>query len=280
MSKKSRKSTSYSSEEIAYRRSILNSHKSLTQFLSKYIINHLFKLFDKTNQYNVPSITDYVAIVRKEMGLDDTNVEITSKLYTINPKSRNDSRQGLHLQIKKNGRDFLHLSLFITPVRTGNTTQGMIHFSKNVYVPLNKKITIDKSLLYAIIKVEERKPHSLHFSLGTGQNTSGLPNIPLHEIEIKQEMEAILITLNRLFDEHHAWYIGNTKRNMEVHLQVNNTLHIMQKKELPYEHNKTKTTTFMNIEPNFPFHSLPSKSSWRIHSTLKKQKSKPNIDNI
>lgn len=280
MPKKSRKFTSYTPEELVIRKLVLDSHVILGQFLSKYIINHLFKFFDKTNQYNVPSITDYVEIVRKEMGLDDTNVEINSKLYTINPKSKNESRQGLHLQIKKKGRDFLHLSLFITPMRSGNTTQGMIHFSKNIYVPLNKTINIDKRLVYAIIKVEERKPHSLYFSLGTGQNTVSLPNTNLYEKEIKQEMEAILITLNRLFDEHHAWYIGNPKRNTEVHLQVNNTLHIMQKKELPYTHNKNKTTTFMDIESNFPFHSLPSKSLSQMRSTLKKKRSNPYSNNI
>ena len=68
MPKKSRKST-YTPEELEIRKLVLDSHAILGQFLSKYIINHLFKFFDKTNQYNVPSITAYVEIVRKEMGV-------------------------------------------------------------------------------------------------------------------------------------------------------------------------------------------------------------------
>jgi hypothetical protein len=260
------KSNNNISEEILKRREVLSSHIILGKYFSRSIINELFKLFDKTN--NTPSIIDYLESVRNEMGLNRVNVEITSKLYTINPKSKNDSRQGLHLQIKRDGVDFLHLSLFITPVHTGNKTQGMIHFSKNIYVSSKRKL--DKSLAYAIIKVEDRPPHSLHFIVGTGQNTIGLPNVNKYDKEIKQEMEAILITLNRLFDEHHEWYIGRSN-NTEIHMNVNNTLYLMQHKKLPYQHNQTKTQPFMKIETNFPFHSLLSKpSTYREHTKRKK----------
>jgi hypothetical protein len=279
MSRSSTKKPLYSDAELQERKTVLDSHHILGKFLTRNILNELLKMFDHTSQYNSKKITNILQNVRKEQMLNNSNIEIKSEFYNINPKPNkpNDHRHGLHLQLIKNGNEFLHLTIFLEPGSIEPTSQGMIHFSKNIYTtPKLSKST--KHLPYAVIKVEQISPKSLHFTLGTGHDTKDLQHINRYNTDIKKEMNAMLTTLNRLFNENDELYIGKPKNMIDIHQYTNNTLRIINDK-LPLYNRNNKGNYYIQHNKNFHYYKPSTKKSNRKYSTRKSHTTRKNIYN-
>lgn len=140
-----------------------------------------------------------------KQGLDDTNVLIESEVYGYTVENST-----LYLSIKKNNKDFIHLTIHVAPKELKPTKTGLIHIYKEIYKNINT--SIPKQLLYTLISVKQPidKPHSLEFSIADGYNTIGIPNAHIYDPEIQQEMNVIITVLNNIFDENNEeYYIGN-----------------------------------------------------------------------
>ncbi len=166
-------------------------------------------------------INEYLKEERKLRGLGEENVEIVNYVYN---EDINDPT--LHLGIIKNNKDFLHLTIHLSPNSLDAKDNGMIHFKKDLYV--EKRGTISKTKIkkyvYALIAVEKPadKLKSLEFSIADGYSTPMVTNSHIYDSEIQEEMDAIISLLNKLFDENNnELYIGNIK---EIHKKTNTVL--------------------------------------------------------
>lgn len=200
----------YSQVELLRRDKILRTQLLLNKLLNANTINALINLFDKY-KHNLKSdskITRYIENERKMQGLNSNNVEIISYVYGYNNK-----KSTLHLGIKKNSQDYLHLTIHLSPDRLDPKHTGMIHIYKDIYRAVNSKTP--KRLLYSLIEVKQptNKPDSLIFSIGDGFTTSGVQNSHIYDPELQQEMNVIITVLNLIFDEDNEYYIGNRKNN-------------------------------------------------------------------
>jgi hypothetical protein len=175
-----------------------------------HIINSLINLFNtsKRNFKSYPKIVKYIEEERDKQGLSSAHVEISSEVYGYN-----DENSTLHLKIKKNNMEFLHLTIHISPAGLNPKDTGMIHIYKDIYRAINSKTP--RRLLYSLIEVKQptNKPNSLVFSIADGITTSGVQNSHIYDQELQQEMNVIITVLNRIFDEDDEYYIGNNKNN-------------------------------------------------------------------
>lgn len=216
----------FTKEELEKRNIIMQSQLLLGNFLNVDIINRLIHLFDKHTSINgTPKIHNYIENERHIRGLDPS-ITVSNEVHGTD---KNDST--LHLQLKKDGIDFIHLTIHLVVHTIHPQDSGMIHIAKNIYKKKNSRSTKIKS--YAIILVEQPpgKPDSLHFSIGDGYNTPHVKNANVYDSIIQQEMDVIITVLNRIFDENNnEFYIGNPReQNYHIHLTINTILENMNR---------------------------------------------------
>ena len=120
----------YTQTQLNERSAIIQSQKLFGNFLDADIINKLIQLFDNknTNIGKNDKITKYIEDERRKQGLDNTNVLIESEVYGYTRKNST-----LHLLIKKNNIDFIHLTIHISPEDLPPQHSTMIHISKDIY---------------------------------------------------------------------------------------------------------------------------------------------------
>jgi len=148
------------------------------------------------------TIRNYIEEERTRKGLDASTVTIDAEVSGYN---RNKSM--LYLAIKKNGKMFVHLSIHLTMHKLEPQCNGMIHIAKDIY-----KISGSKQF-YALISVKQPadKPQSLEFWIADGYTTAGVPAASMYDHEVQQEMDVILLVLNKMFDENNMeYYVGKT----------------------------------------------------------------------
>jgi len=174
-------------------------------------------------------------------------VNITSFVYGT---KRSDTT--LHLQIKKENEDFIHLSMHMAPewLSTGEKDNGIVHIYKDVY---EKYVSKRKAYtLYAIYSLSHppNKPNSLIFSITQGYSTSLYPSAPSsfqsaivkYDDDVKREMDIITIVLNKLFDEDNIdYYIGDYHKKYPIN--INNPVKLQQLSEI----NNTINNVLNNI---------------------------------
>jgi hypothetical protein len=198
----------YTQAQLDERSKIIESQTLFGKFLDAEIINKFIHLFDNknTNIDKNDKITKYIEDERSKQGLDISNVLVESEVYGYTVKNST-----LHLQIKKNNKDFIHLTIHISPEDLPPQHSTMIHISKDIY----KEMAIPSKLkrtMYALISIKQPidKPNSLEFSIADGYNTVGVPDAHLYDPEIQKEMNVIITVLNKIFDENNEeYYIGN-----------------------------------------------------------------------
>lgn len=211
----------YSPNQIRQRDTIIQSQKQFWNFLDSNMINKLIHLFDTPTKIPKSTMSKYIENARKEKALNTSNVSVNSYVY-----GQKESKPSLGLEIKKNNKKFIHLSIHLAPGSLKPTDNGPIHFSKNIYRIIgtnSKQDSGNRKLIYAIILVSQPadKPRSLEFSIATGYTTPGVEN-PIYDHELQQEMNVIITVLNRLFDENNAeFYIGNEDKLFPIHNNTN-----------------------------------------------------------
>lgn len=211
----------YNNNQIVKRTKFLQSHKKLGCYLNSNIINILVNLFDITND-STYKIVDYIDNERKKRDMD-TNVTVVSEIY-----GEDNDNSTLYLGIRKNNKDFIHLTIHLCLDTLNSDKHGMIHIRKNVFK--NRKLLSSrkfKKFGYALISVEnpENKPNSLIFSIADGITTPGVKHEFICDDEIKKEMDVIITVLNRLFDENDPdYYIGNKNKLFPIHNKTNAVL--------------------------------------------------------
>jgi hypothetical protein len=210
------------------RNDIIKSQIHFGNFLNADIINKLIHLFDeKYNNYvnKNHKITKYIENERKIEGLDSNNVKILSYVY-----GETKENSTLFLQIKKNNKDFIHLTIHLIPRNLNPDLAGIIHIDKNIYKIKSKNKIKNKS--YALIYVNRpiNKQRSLEFSIADGYTTLGVTNANKYDSEIQKEMNIIITVLNRLFDEdNQEYYIGNKNIIYPIHNKTNLVLNNINK---------------------------------------------------
>lgn len=208
----------YTKKELDKRKTILQSQIKFTCFLNLDMINLLIYLFDHKNQNDDnPKIIKYIQDERKVKGLNSSNITIEHKVY-----GEYSDSSTLHLGIRKNNRDILHLSIHLCVKNLEPKHTGVIHIYKNIYRILNP--LLQKKILYALISIEQppNKPNSLKFSISDGYTTPGVNNAKLYDLEIQKEMDIIITVLNKLFDEDNSeYYIGNKNKLIPIHDKTN-----------------------------------------------------------
>jgi hypothetical protein len=152
----------YTQTQLNERSKIIESQKLFGNFLDADIINKLVYLFDNTYNNSIDKndkIKKYIEDERKKQGLDNTNVLIKSEVYGYD-----DDNSTLHLSIKKNNTDFIHLTIHISPADLPPQYSTMIHISKDIYKK-RSNLTVSKKTMYALISVQQPtgKPNSLEF---------------------------------------------------------------------------------------------------------------------
>jgi hypothetical protein len=197
------------------------------------MINRLNALFKNNGR-----VTEFVKEERRRRGLDEANTTIESMVYGTD---RNNST--LLLIIKRDGKEFIHLTIHLSPKELGFTIKstGIVHIVKNIY---NKHVSRKKDYLakstYAVYR-PQGKAHSLQFRIVERYTTPEIPekpeivsNIEKYDEEVKQEMDVLTSVLNKLFDEDdREHYVGDydavhhilhNKRANHVESNTNNIL--------------------------------------------------------
>jgi hypothetical protein len=208
--------STFTPTQLSVRQQIINSHALFLKYLDSNNINKLIHLFTNGD------IIKYIDDERKIRGLYDPNLTIKSILFGTD---KNDST--LLLEIKKNNKVLVHISIHLVAKQFNPQHTGLIHMYKNIH-KLKKKNILKKPLLYALIKVEHpvNKPHSLSFSIADGYTTNqSIKNAAKYDPEIQKEMDVIITVLNRIFDEDNKdYYIGDTNKLYYIHNKTNNVL--------------------------------------------------------
>ena len=241
------------------RTQIIQSQKQLWNILDLQLIINLVELF------NSKSLATYIINERKLQGLSDEDISVNSYIYGYGHKAKNPT---LHLQIKKNDKDYLHLSIHLVANKLDPRNAGLIHFKKNVY---NKKIP--KKALYALISVHQpiQKPNSLEFSIADGYTTPGTQNAHLYDPNLQKEMDVIITVLNRLFDEENEdYYIGNQKLVTPIHKNINTVLENMNSRTQYVERKNKDIKQFPLLNNSIPF-TINRKT---VRKTLKQHRNK------
>lgn len=198
------------------KKNIINSHLLFGDIFDLYSINRVVNLF------TTGTIARYVEQERTNNNLSNVGVDIISYIY-----GTNTGNTTLHLQIKKQKKDFIHLSIHLAPgwLTSGTKDNGIVHIYKDIYdTNVYKK---KKYLLYAIYRLEHppNKPGSLQFSIDHGYSTTSYPSaspnfnsdIKQYDSEVKQEMDVITNVLNKLFDEDNIdYYIGDYHKKYPI----------------------------------------------------------------
>jgi hypothetical protein len=190
-------------QNLSNKINILQSHRCFGNRLNQHIINALINLFDTKSDKR---IIDYINAERKIRGLNTTDISIDSFLYGENTKNPN-----LMILVKKNGIDFIHLTIHLCIKGLNPKGSGIIHFFKDVYNINKTNKSFDRKDFYSIIfvKVPENKPNSLVFSI---KDNKSAPLYAKHENiqQIKKEFDVVIDVLNKLFDEYNQeYYVGN-----------------------------------------------------------------------
>jgi hypothetical protein len=195
----------YSQQELNNREKIFQTHKYIIEFMDKYTLNNLINLFDISNNDN---IVKYIENERRKRGLDSSNVSFQSEIY-----GENVNNSTLFFMIKKNGNDYLHLTIHLSIKSLNPKRDGIIHMKKNYYKEKNN---------YALILISKlnNKPDSLVFSIANGYNTPDIKNAQIYDPEIQKEMDVIIHVLNRIFDEEDEIYVGKMNRLITTHNKI------------------------------------------------------------
>jgi hypothetical protein len=258
-----RKPIAYTPEQLYKKQMTLRSQLLFGKFLDTDIITRLINLFDNKN-YTTPKIDKYIEDERKAQNLDSTNVKIKSEHY-----KGSDNDTTLHLQISKNGVDFIHLSMHLIPRTINVDKAGLLHIFKDIY--RNLGVTYSQSnKLYALIDVEQPKdkPNSLVFSIDKDYyktNVSNITNTSRLDIEINEEMNVIIRVLNRLFDE----------KNTEYYVGDRNKILLINDKNI---NNKNKNKSVNKVLNNINKHSiLVSRKNKGTRTIIGRNTNKPNF---
>ncbi len=233
----------YTPDELVKRNKIIQSQIQFGNFLDSDIINKLVNLFDANNKTDI-SIVKYIENERKLRKYNTSNIEIKSDVYDIDKKNPT-----LFVKIIKNGTEIIHLSIHLIANKLKPQNTGLIHFKKDIYKKINKKI--QNKLLYALISVTvpPNKPKSLEFKIADGYNTpSNVKNINKYDSDIQKEMDTIISVLNRLFNEKDTeFYIGNPNILYSIHRNTNNILNNINK----HSKHTTRKNKWIKILPNY-----------------------------
>lgn len=164
--------------------------------------------------------------------MTNDNIKIKTESY-----GQTNNNSSLYIGIIKNGIDFLHLTIHLSPSGLNSDNHGMIHFCKDIYIETmmqNKVLSKNKikrqfgKQLYALISVQKpyNKPNSLEFSINNNFLKTNLPNANIYDTQLDDEMNVILRVLNRLFNEKNDdFYVGDKTKLVPIH---NNTNAILQ----------------------------------------------------
>lgn len=208
----------------------------LSNIFDRFVLNRLVSWFSNNGK-----VTEFVRRVRRQMGLDEDNVTIESKVYGM---EKNNSTLLLH--IKKNEIPFIHLSIHLAPKYMYNehSSSGFVHIVKDIYMnyDINPYMECLIKTVYGILQPEE-KPHSLYFipylrkctreqlhsiSVHPSRNKTDLIKaVDIYEDDIQQEMKVITTVLNKMFDEDDPeHYVGDYNALHPYHpIQVDEPIH-------------------------------------------------------
>ena len=206
----------YPPANILLRQQILNTQPLFLKFLSLSSINILVHLFDENclckNRHYVrnkkqvhPTISHILQEERKKLKIK-SNVTISSY---VNKHKNKPGSSTLGLHVKKDGEDFIHLSIHLAPKKLDPAKEGILHFRKDIFTV--KRSSRDIDMHYALIMVEQPNEDTLRFSIGYGYDTPLSP-IATSAIdkELQNEMNAIINVLNKLFNPSDKYYINNS----------------------------------------------------------------------
>lgn len=253
----------FTQTQLLYRGKILQSHANFIKFFDKYTIHALVNLFNTKCNTCKDKITTYLAEERSQRGLHDDNVIINSEVYgTI------VGNTGLNLTVKKDNKDYVHLSIHLTFKSLKPQQAGIIHIYKDFYESLDPNIS--KKKLYALILVvpSQTKPNTLEFSIADGYNTPNIENAAMYDVEMQKEMDSILSVLNNLFDEdNEEFYIGSPGKIIHIHNKVNSVLTDLN------SHSKYATR---RNKCKLMFNTVSNNISMRINMSKNKPKPKKN----
>jgi hypothetical protein len=186
----------------------------------------------------------------------------------------------LHLGIKKNGDDFIHLSIHLSLNELKDSSAGMIHIKKDIYKNLKPtqlliSKTKFKNFLYALIavKVPENKLNSLEFSIDDQEFIT--PHVKkefLCDSEIKNESIAMINVLNKLFDENNKeMFIGEVSRNIPHKYNTRNPFPIHNKTNLILKGINAHTNHFTRKNKGSRMEPLESKEQTLTHKRNRKK---------
>jgi len=150
-------------------------------------------------------------------GLDISGVDIKSYVYGYDI-----SNSSLLLEINKNNKPFIHLSIHLCPKSFDPKSSGPIHIYKDVY----ESHSSTKKMRYVLMSLQQPigKSESLKLSIVSGYSTPGIPNAYMYDPEIQKEMDVIIDVLNHLFDEENSLYIGKNISNLVIIHNKTNTI--------------------------------------------------------
>jgi len=275
----------YSNHDLQIRSDILESQLLLIRFLTADIMDVLVHLFSEECCENRDKHITIAKLIKDERAHQKLADDVTILSYAYKNKTR-DGSSNLLLNIYKHGKEFLHLTIHLSPNTLHPKDAGLLHFLKDIYTT---KITSRKyERHYALIKVEQPHPDSLHFSIGDGYHTPGAKNAMIYDKEVQQEMNVVITVLNRLFDSSDEYFVGKVRNDpIEIINRTNELLKNMnQHSKLATRKNKGKmmgptwnNTPYVNMVsvPNSVYHSMVSRShKVNRRSTHKIAKKKPN----
>ena len=278
----------YTPQEKLQRTPILQSHVLFGKFLQRDIVNTLLNLFlpiapsirtIPANNVNIGNVTvkfnrsfknhplslhhhsviDCLTEERKKMHLDtSSNVIIEAKRIGMYNKNIPTSQgrlynSGIILKILKNNKDFIHLSLHFVVKDLAPNKQGIVHLVKNT---IKKKSGKHIQPPYALLEISPSiKPNSLTFHIAYGKNTLGVPVGSVKDKEMKDEMEAVVRMLNRLFDKDDPYYVGKINNVQLIHLNTNTVLNNMNRETTHVR--RANHGSYYFPESSVPFHQPP-----------------------
>ena len=213
----------YSNRNLQHRSDILESQLLLIRFLTADIMNNLVHLFSKDCCKNRDKHITIAQMIKDERAHQNLTDDVTILSHAYKDAIRNGS-SNIVLDIHKYGKKFVHLTIHLSPNSLHPKDAGLLHFLKDIYT---KRITSRKDERhYALIKVEQPRPNSLHFSIGDGYHTPGAKNAMKYDREVQQEMDVVIAVLNRLFDSSDEYFIGHV-RNAPIEI-INRTNELLK----------------------------------------------------